>query len=71
VDVPVNSTATVSIPPDPEMSEVTVRESGEIVWEKGHFHPEGPAGIMAGKLDGKRVVFEVGSGQYAFRVTGE
>ena len=71
VDVPVNSTATVSIPPDPEMSDVTVRESGEIVWEKGQFHPEGAAGIMAGKLDGKRVVFKVGSGHYAFRVTGE
>jgi alpha-L-rhamnosidase len=71
VDIPVNATASVSVPKEDQMTDVTIREGGEIVWEKGQFHPEGPAGIMAGKLDGKRVVFEVGSGHYVFQVTGD
>jgi hypothetical protein len=70
VDVPVNSTASVSSPKVDEMTDVTVHESGGIVWEKGHF-VDGTAGVAAGKLDGKRVVFEVGSGHYVFRLTGE
>jgi len=70
VDIPVNSTATVSIPQDPEMTDITVHEGGQIVWEKGAFMAD-DAGVTAGKMDGKRVVFEVGSGHYTFRLTGE
>jgi alpha-L-rhamnosidase len=70
VDVPVNSTATVSVPQDPEMTNVTVREGEKTVWEKGHFI-EGDPGVTAGKYDGKRVAFEVGSGHYEFSLTGE
>ncbi len=82
VDVPVGSTATVSIPWEPEMTEFTVRESGRIVWEKGHFvegTPEVKArgttgvtpGVMTGSFKDKRVIFEVGSGHYDFRLNGE
>ena len=70
VDVPVNATASVSIPQDPEMTEITIHEGDRKVWEKGHF-VEGTRGVTAGKLDGQRVIFEVGSGHYAFRMTGE
>ncbi len=70
VDVPVNSTATVFVPEDPEMTEVTVQEGDRTVWEKGNF-VAGDPGVTAGKLDGKRVVFEVGSGSYTFRLKGE
>jgi alpha-L-rhamnosidase len=70
VDVPVNSTASVSIPKEEQMTEITVHEGERSVWEKGHF-VDGTSGVTAGKLDGERVVFEVGSGHYAFRVTGE
>ncbi len=70
VDVPVNATASVSIPQDPEMTEITIQEGDRKVWQKGQF-VEGTHGVTAGKLDGQRVVFEVGSGHYAFRVTGE
>jgi hypothetical protein len=82
VDVPVNSTATVSIPWDPEMTEFTVREADRIVWEKGRFvegtpglKAEGIAGVTPGVMSGsfkdKRVIFEVGSGHYCFRLNGE
>jgi len=70
VDVPVNATASVSIPKEDQMTDITVHEGDRTVWEKGHF-VVGTSGVTAGKLDGKRVVFEVGSGHYAFRVNGE
>jgi alpha-L-rhamnosidase len=70
VDVPVNSTATVSIPKDEEMTAITVHEGDRTVWDKGHF-VDGTPGVTAGKFAAGRVVFEVGSGHYAWRVTGE
>jgi alpha-L-rhamnosidase len=74
VDVPVNSTATVSIPKEAMMTGFTVREGDRTVWEKGHF-VEGTPGVTAADLTGspryKRVNFEVGSGHYAFRLNGE
>jgi alpha-L-rhamnosidase len=70
VDVPVNSTATVSIPKDLEMTDITVREGDRVVWEKNHF-AEGTPGITAAKYENGRVIFEVGSGHYAFRLTGQ
>ena len=70
VDVPVNATASVSLPREDEMTGVVIREGDRTVWEKGHF-VAGTPGVTAGKLEGQRVVFEVGSGRYAFRVTGD
>ena len=52
------------------MTEITIQEGDRKVWEKGQF-VEGTRGVTAGKLDGQRVIFEVGSGHYAFRMTGE
>jgi alpha-L-rhamnosidase len=70
VDVPVNSTATVSIPKEDEMTGITVKEGDHTVWEKGQF-VAGTPGITAGNYQDSRVVLEVGSGHYAFRLTGE
>jgi hypothetical protein len=80
VDVPVNSTATVAIPEEDEMTGVTVHEGDRTVWEKGHF-VEGTPGVTAGKpadarvmsgaFQDRRVIFEVGSGHYVFRLNGE
>jgi len=69
VDVPVNSAASVSIPKDLEMTEFAVREGDRTVWENNHF-VEGTPGITGGKYENGRVAFEVGSGHYAFRLTG-
>ena len=80
VDVPVNSTATIAIPEEDQMTNVTVREGDRIVWEKGHFVEGTPgvtsavpadARIMSGAFQDRRVRFEVGSGHYLFRLTGE
>jgi alpha-L-rhamnosidase len=70
VDVPVNSTATVSIPKDVEIAEITVHEGDRTVWEKGRF-VEGTPGVSAGKFAHNQVIFEVGSGHYSFRVDGK
>jgi alpha-L-rhamnosidase len=70
VDVPVNSTASVSIPKDLEMTEITVREGDRVVWEKNHL-AGGTPGITGAKYEKGRVTLEVGSGHYAFRLTGQ
>ena len=70
VDVPVNSTATVTIPAGDEMTAITVREGDRAVWEQGHF-VEGTPGVTAGRFEDHRATFEVGSGHYAFRLSGE
>jgi len=71
VDVPVNSTATVSIPRDVvEMTEIAVREGDRAVWENGRF-VAGTPGVTAGKYADSVVSFEVGSGHYAFRLEGK
>jgi alpha-L-rhamnosidase len=80
VDVPVNSTATVAIPEEDQMTDVTVHEGDRTVWEKGHFVEGTPgvtsgkpadARVMSGAFQDRRVRFEVGSGHYVFRLTGE
>jgi alpha-L-rhamnosidase len=70
VDIPVNSTASVSIPQDVEMTGIVVREGDQVVWEKGHFVPGRP-GISGAKYERNRVILEVGSGHYAFKLTGD
>ena len=80
VDVPVNSTATIAIPQEDEMTDVTVHEGDRTIWEKGHFVEGTPglssgipadARVMSGAFQDRRVRFEVGSGHYVFRLTGE
>ncbi|MFB3921067.1 MAG: family 78 glycoside hydrolase catalytic domain [Terriglobia bacterium] len=70
VAIPVNSVATVTIPKEEEMTEVTVQEGERIVWENGKFVP-GTSGVTGGHTEGKNIVLEVGSGRYSFRLTGQ
>ena len=79
VVVPVNCTATVVIPSEPEATELTVREGGRVVWEQEKFVP-GVQGLTVGRRgndggaflapEGESVIFEIGSGHYAFTLTG-
>jgi alpha-L-rhamnosidase len=70
VEVPVNSTASVSIPEEEEMTEFSIREGDRVVWEQGHFVERTP-GVNGAKYGSRCVTFEVGSGNYAFRLTGQ
>jgi len=69
VTVPANTTAEIRLPKMGN-EEVLVTETGQSLWKAGNFI-KGVPGIVAGSEDGDRVVFEVGSGMYAFELTGE
>jgi alpha-L-rhamnosidase len=70
VEIPVNSTASIVIPKDLEMTEIVVREGDRVVWEKGHF-VAGVAGVTGGSESRNGVILEVGSGRYSFRLQGQ
>jgi alpha-L-rhamnosidase len=71
IDVPTGSDAVVVVPMPQELTNPTVREGARVVWEKGAY-VAGDAGIRgaSAEKDG-RIRFELGSGHYAFRLTGE
>ena len=80
VTVPVNSEAKIVIPKDMEMTEVVVSEGEGVVWENGRFVPgaEGVLGASTGTdqtsflaPSRQAIVFEVGSGHYSFKLTGQ
>ena len=66
--VPVNTTAHVSLPKQ-ALSDVEVREGGAVVWEDGRFRGTVP-GITDGRDAGLWIRLTVGSGRYAFTLTG-
>ena len=69
VSIPVNSQAKVSVP-RMGLKNVTVTESGKSIWKTGKFI-KGVSGITAGSETSDYVTFDVGSGPYAFRLSGE
>lgn len=68
--IPTNVEAEVWVP-KLGMRQVVVREGGAIVWEKGQLASGAVPGIVSGREERDHVVFEVGSGQYEFVLTGE
>lgn len=68
VRIPVNSRAKVSVP-KVGLTDVTVREGGNNVWEDGEF-VAGITGIASGSESQVYVTFDVGSGLYEFTLTG-
>ena len=80
VTVPVNSEAKIVIPKDTEMTDVVVTEGDRVVWENDRYVPGAP-GIVNASTGTEQVaflgrarpgiIFEVGSGRYAFTLTGQ
>jgi alpha-L-rhamnosidase len=70
VEIPVNSDAQVVLPRLDAITQVTVKEGDHVIWEQGRFVP-GTPGIAAGKEDDGAYVFDVGSGHYTFKLSGE
>ena len=68
VSIPVNSTAKIHVPKI-GMQNVTVKEGGKIIWEKGAYI-DNAAGITTGYENDDYVIFDTGSGLYSFKVTG-
>lgn len=70
VTVPVGSAARIVVPKDVEMTDITVYEGQQIVWEKGHY-VSGDEGITGGTATPEGISFDVGSGSYSFRLVGK
>ena len=68
VTIPVNCRAEVSVPKI-GLENVTVKESGKIVWKDGKY-VGGIEGIDGGRESTEYVTFDVGSGTYTFELSG-
>ncbi len=66
VTLPVNTQGRISVPKIDEKN-VTIRESGKVVWENNSYIG-GVVGITDGRNDNGYVTFDVGSGSYFFKV---
>jgi len=71
LDVPVGAVAKVVLPKEEQMTEITVQEGDRLVWEKGHY-PGGDPGVNGASQEKEHgdIIFDVGSGHYAFKLLG-
>ena len=68
VEIPVNSTAKVSVPT--LLNAFAITEGGKAVW-KNNSYIDGVAGITAARRDIDGVTFDIGSGRYRFELTAK
>ncbi len=68
VKVPANVKAYICLPYN-DMANVTVSESGVIVYENGSYRP-GQNGILSGEAQKDSILFTTRSGEYSFEITG-
>ncbi len=67
--VPVGSAAEVVLPKF-NLKNLTVRESGQAVWDGGKFQP-GAAGVENVEEKQNGLIIRIGSGRYSFELTGD
>jgi alpha-L-rhamnosidase len=70
VTIPVGADARVMVPRPEELTDITVEESGKTVWEKGKYIP-GVAGITGAVKEDSGIAFDLGSGEYSFKLRGQ
>ncbi len=68
VSVPISSTAEVFVPKI-GLKNVSVKEGGEEIWAASELKAQ-PSGVAGGREEVDSVVFRVGSGLYAFELSG-
>ncbi len=68
VTIPANATAEIHVPTI-GISDIIVEEGGRGIWSDGSFIT-GVVGVRYGKASGEYLAFDVGSGSYAFTVSG-
>ncbi len=69
VAIPVGAESTVILPSEPQWTNITVRESGHLVWQAGQYQP-GDAGVTGASQTPAGIAIQVGSGDYSFVVSG-
>ncbi|MHC4253303.1 MAG: alpha-L-rhamnosidase C-terminal domain-containing protein, partial [Planctomycetota bacterium] len=67
--VPVNATAEIHLP-KLGMNDVTISESGTVLWQSGTVAESIPGIVDVSESD-EAVVLNVGSGSYVFELTGQ
>jgi alpha-L-rhamnosidase len=75
VVIPVGADATVLIPKEQQMTDITVREGSHVVWEDGHYVAGDPGvtGATGGGTGWEHltgVTLQLGSGEYSLVLTG-
>jgi alpha-L-rhamnosidase len=71
VRIPVGSDARIVIPKDEYVTDFTITEGGQVVFEKGHY-VAGDAGIANATAEKNGdIILEVGSCSYFFKLTGQ
>jgi alpha-L-rhamnosidase len=70
VVIPVGADATVAIPREEQMTEITVREGSHLVWQDGHYVDGDPGVTGSTGVDANGVTLHIGSGEYSFVLTG-
>lgn len=71
VTIPVNSDATIVIPREIDMTELTVTEGDREVFAKGQY-VAGDAGLTGATTEKNGdIIFDAGSGSYSFKLTGQ
>jgi alpha-L-rhamnosidase len=69
IEIPVNSTAKVSVP-TLGLNEFAITEGGKAIWQNDSY-VDGVAGVADGRRDADWVTFDVGSGSYRFELKGK
>jgi alpha-L-rhamnosidase len=69
VEIPVGSTAKVSVP-TLGLKELAITEGNKAIWQN-EFYIDGVAGIADARRDSDWVTFDVGSGSYRFELKGK
>jgi alpha-L-rhamnosidase len=69
VTIPANTDAAINIPLG-DIKNPTLKEKGKIIWQDGKY-VSGDSGITQGLQDGNFLVFNVGSGNYEFTLSGK
>ena len=69
VSIPTNCRDSVGVPKI-GLSAVTVTEGEQATWKNGRY-VAGVRGITSARESDDRVIFEIGSGSYTFRLTGD
>lgn len=70
VVIPPGADATVLVPTEEQMTQVTLRENGHAIWQDGAY-VAGDPGVTGATLDRRGIEVHVGSGRYSFVLTGE
>jgi len=68
IEIPVNSTAKVSVP-TLGLNEFAITEGGKAIWRNDSYI-DGVAGVADARRDVNWVTFDIGSGRYCFELSG-